>query len=183
MELGKIKIEIEGLSPLLMHHCNPEELEKTPKKRIQTYNMEEIAKRHAYWGNNGKKELIVPALCIYSMILEGAKPFRQNKMSVANIIAGSIKIEPKEISLGTDKYEIDIRPVVIQKDRILQARPRIDKWKLSFEIIYHTEYINPDVLKKILIDSGFRVGLLAYRPQKRGPFGTFKLNKFEVIND
>lgn len=109
------------------------------------------------------------------------KPFRQNRMSVSNLIAGSIKIEPDEIKLGTDKYEIDIRPVVIQKNRVLQARPKIKNWKATFNIIFHKEYIDSDVLKKILIDAGFRVGLLSYRPSKKGPFGTFKINKFEVI--
>ncbi|MBE3095375.1 MAG: hypothetical protein IMZ52_10125 [Actinobacteria bacterium] len=181
MELGKIEVEIEGLSPLLMHHCNPEDLIKTAKKKIQTYDVKEMANKHAYWKNNGKKELCVPSHCIYAMLLEGAKPFRQNRMSVANLIAGSIRVEPEEIGLGTDKYEIDVRPVVIQNNRVLQARPKLKNWKLNFEIIYHKEYISPDVLKKIITDSGFRVGLLSYRPQKKGPFGTFKLNKFEVI--
>ncbi|GAG79448.1 unnamed protein product, partial [marine sediment metagenome] len=72
--------------------------------------------------------------------------------------------------------------VVIQKNRILRARPRLDTWKLNFDIIYHKEYVEPTVLEKIVNEGGFKVGLLDYRPQKRGPYGTFQVTKFEVID-
>jgi len=181
MEMGKIKVEIEGMSALMMHNCDPNDLIKSPKRKTQTYDWKQLANKHAYWKSSGKKELCVPARCVYAMILEGAKPFRQNRMSVANILAGSIRIEPEEIGLGTSKYEIDLRPVVIQKNRVLEARPKLKHWKLCFDIIFHKEYVSSDILEKIIVDCGFRVGLLSYRPMRRGPFGTFKLNKFEVV--
>lgn len=56
MDIGKIEVEIEGMSPLLMNYCNPEDLIKSPKRKTQNYDMEKIANRHAYWSSNGKKD-------------------------------------------------------------------------------------------------------------------------------
>jgi len=181
---GKINVEIEGVSPLLMHNIANADLEKTAKRKIKNYDPKEQCEKAGYWMNNGngKRELCVPARCIYAMLLNSAKPFRMGKSSVASLIAGAIRVEPINVSLGTDKYEIDIQSVVIQKNRILRARPRLDAWKLNFDIIYHKEYVEPTVLKKIVNEGGFKVGLLDYRPQKRGPYGTFQVTKFEVVN-
>lgn len=181
---GKIEVEIEGLSPLLMHNIAGANLEKKTIKTTKKYVPEEEAEKSTYWMKNkdGKKELCVPARCILSMLLTAARPFRQNRMSVSSLLAGAIRIEPINVSLGTDKYEIDNQSVTVQKARIMRSRPRIDKWKLKFDIIYHREYIDPSILEKILDDAGFKVGLLDYRPQRKGPYGTFHVTKFEVIN-
>lgn len=182
-QFGKIEVELEGLSPLLMHNIAGADLEQSAKKKTKTYDMAEEAEKSAYWTSNGKKkQLCVPARCVHAMILNAAKPFRQKNMSVANLLAGAIRIEPFEIPLGVDKYVIDKQTVVVQKARIIRARPRLDKWILKFDIIYHREYVSPAVLKNILVDGGFKVGLLDYRPQKRGPYGTYHVSKFEVIN-
>lgn len=183
-KFGKINVEIEGVSSLLMHNIAGADLEKTAKRKIKTYDPKEECEKAAYWMNNGdgKRELCVPARCIYAMLLNAAKPFRMGKSSVASLIAGAIRVEPIDVSLGTDKYEIDIQSVVIQNNRIRRARPRLDAWKLNFDLIYHKDYVEPTVLEKIVTEGGFKVGLLDYRPQRRGPYGTFQVTKFEVIN-
>jgi len=182
-QFGKIEVELEGLSPLLMHNIEGADLEGKTTTKIKKYDLEEEAEKSAYWtSNGGKKQLCVPARCIHAMLLNAAKPFRQKNMSVANLLAGAIRIEPFEIPLGTDKYVVDKQAVVVQKARIIRARPRLDEWKLKFNIMYHREYVGPDVLERILKDGGFKVGLLDYRPQKKGPYGTYRLSRFKVIN-
>jgi len=86
-----------------------------------------------------------------------------------------------EISLGTDKYKIDTRPVVIVRQRVLKSRARLDEWKASFEIIYSEKLISdPQIIKTVLEEAGQRIGIMDYRPQKGGPHGTFKVIKFEA---
>jgi len=179
---GRINVEIEGLSPLLMHNIENADLEKSTRVKTKKYDAKEDAEKAAYWTNNGsgKRELCVPARCVYAMLLNGGKSFRISGKSLATLMAGVIRVEPQEISLGTDKYEVDKQSVVIQKARIMRARPRLDEWKLNFDIVYHKDYIDPESIHKALESAGFRVGLLDYRPQKRGWYGTFHVTKFEV---
>ena len=94
-----------------------------------------------------------------------------------------IKIEPKDVPILSENgkqvmdYEIDLRTVVVQRQRIVRARPRIDKWKLKFKIIYDPTELHLDMLETIISEAGRRVGLLDYRPQKSGDCGTFDLVK------
>ncbi|MFQ6057150.1 MAG: hypothetical protein ACE5J3_14360, partial [Methanosarcinales archaeon] len=120
------------------------------------------------------------ARCIYGMILKSASYFKVKGRALTPIIAGAISIEPEEIGLGTKKYDIDVRSVVIQRQRILRARPRLNKWKLKFKIIYDETYISSDILRDVIKDGGIKVGLLDFRPANKGSFGKFKIKKWVV---
>ena len=96
--------------------------------------------------------------------------FRNPHISDSEILLLNSKDKP------LTKYEIDLRPVVIQKARIIRARPRLDEWRLKFTIVYNDNIISDtEVLNRILEESGQRIGLLDFRPQKYGDCGTFKI--------
>ncbi len=181
---GKIHVKIKGLTPLLMNKLNPESLKRQSRLKTQEYNIEEDAKNSAYIDEiNGKKQLYIPGYAVYSMIINTAKQYRSRRTSLSSLLAGTIRIEPEKIPLGTDKYEIDVRPVVIQKNRVLKARAKIPNWEAEFDIIYNKRVLTENIvktLKTILEDGGTRMGLLDYRPQHKGWFGTFTVEKFEV---
>lgn len=176
-----INVEITGLRPLLMHNIAGAELEKTARKSMKSYSREEDAEKAAYWKSDGKKkELCVPSRCLYGCIRIASGYFKDKGRSVKPIISGAVRIEPDEMGLGTNKYEIDTQSVVIQRARVLRSRPRIFPWKLKFRMIYNEEYIaKPDLLQQILQEAGVKVGLLDFRPAKGGNFGTFEVTKFE----
>ena len=97
------------------------------------------------------------------------------------------RIEPEEIVIKNSKgkeikdYEIDRQPVVVNRARIIRARPKVAEWVLEFEILYDTRLIEPtEHLKPVLEEAGMRIGLLDNRPQTYGENGTFKVDKFEV---
>ena len=177
-----INVEIEGTTPLLMNKYNIEnQLEQQAGRRIsKQYVPEEEAEKSAYWGSGKKKELIIPANVIYASILNASSFHRINKKSAKTYLAGGMRIEPFEISLGTDKYEIDLRAVVIQRNRVPKARARVDKWKAKFQIVYNDKLIgNSAIIKEVLMEAGERIGIMDFRPQKSGNYGTFKVVKFE----
>jgi len=59
----------------------------------------------------------------------------------------------------------------------------VKDWKLSFEMLYNDQLIaDPEIIKEVLIEAGERVGILDFRPQKLGEFGTFSVTKFKVAN-
>lgn len=178
-----INIEIEGTSPLLMNRYNIEaELERQKGKRVtKTYDNKEEAHKSAYFTKDGKS-LMIPAINIYASLLNASSFHKINRRSAKSILAGSLRVLPEEVSLGTKKYEIDLRPVVIQRARVLKARARLDKWKTSFQIVFNEKLISdPVIIRTVLEEAGLRIGLMDYRPQKSGYYGTFKIKKFQVM--
>ncbi len=174
-----VKIELTGDSPLLMNNPATMMDEQTSTKKTAKYNHKERAEKLAYKDDKGI--LYVPAAAIKGCIIGGASYVKFGKFAAKPMIAGGVHIKPEKVSLGTKKYELDIRTVVIQRARVVKARPMIENWKLNFELEYDESLI-PDPLnqiKPIIEDAGKRIGLLDFRPQKLGSFGRFRVTKWE----
>jgi len=75
------------------------------------------------------------------------------------------------------------RPVVIAatKGRVMRYRPRLDEWKFSCEIEYDETLLTETQLRRIVDDTGSRVGLLDFRPARNGSFGRFVVVSWEAI--
>lgn len=181
--MRKVKVEITGLTPLLMNSPasmleDVEEMVMTTKKR----DPKEEAEKKAYRLPSGN--LYVPSEAIKGSIKNASAYKKFGKYSAKPIIAGSVIIMPNEIDLGIKNYEIDRRTVVVQKkSRIVRCRPRIDKWKLSFEIMYDDQFISNGeaMIKPILEEAGRRVGILDFRPQNGGSFGMFTVTLWKEM--
>jgi len=179
--MRKVKVELKGVTPLLMN--NPQSMiskaQGELKKTTQKYDLEKDAEQLAYKTKTG--ELYVPSSAIKGTMMGGASYKKFGKNSAKPIIAGGVFINPDQVKLGTKKYELDIRTVVIQRQRVVKARPKIEDWKLSFELLYDETLISDGktMIKPILEDAGKRVGLLDFRPQKSGSFGTFEVSKWQ----
>jgi hypothetical protein len=177
-----IIVELEGLTPLLMNNIEHAGI-GSQDTRIQTkkYDTKEEAEKSAYFMMDGnKKVLCVPARCLYGCLRIASSFFKAKGKSMKALVAGSVRLEPLNFSLGTDKYEIDLQSVVVNRARIMRSRARLDKWKFKFKLIYDDNYIaNPEILRDILVETGVKVGLMDFRPNKGGYFGTFRVSKFE----
>lgn len=178
--MKEIEVEIEGITPLLMNSpkamLEPEPEIKQAKKK---YIPEEEAEKVAYRNAQGK--LFVPSTAIKGSMVNAAAYKKAGKYTLRPLIAGGVRIKGFEIILDTQEYEIDARTVVIQRNRVLKWRPRINKWKLKFVLIYNDKLLSPNPIQTCLIEAGERVGILDFRPQKLGEFGMFKVTKFEEI--
>jgi len=188
IEYGEILVRIKGVTPLLMNRISVNSLLKRSNRirdKLEEEDFEKQARESAYIDEiDGKKQLYIPAEAVYRCLLNGAKGKREKstKISLVRLLAGSVRIEPEKIPLGTDKYEIDIRPVVIQKSRVLKARAKVPKWEAEFKIIYNKR-LQPiiDKIKECLEEAGVTYGLLDYRPERGGNFGVFEVIKFEIL--
>ena len=187
MEVGKIHVKICGLPPgLLMNRLDPEDLRQSgPSTRTQ-YNPKDEAKKAAYVTTvDGKEQLYIPSRWIYSNIIKASKSYhpKGRRMSLSSLLAGTIRIEPEEILLGHCNYEIDERPVTIGYAKVLAWRPKIKEWEATFDIIYLKKHVTSEVarvLQEILEDGGIRFGIGDFRPEHKGPFGTFTVEQFEI---
>jgi hypothetical protein len=185
-KFGRVNVTIKGSTPLLMNRLNPESLKAKSRQKLREYDQEKEAEASAYIATiNGKKQLYVPGYAVYSMLIRAAGQYKSRRTSLSGILAGTIRVEPEFIPLGHCNYEVDVRPVVIQRMRVIKARAKIPEWEISFQIVYNKRILTDEIVKTletILDDAGTRMGLLDYRPQHKGWFGTFEVTKFEIVD-
>jgi hypothetical protein len=181
VNMKKIEVEITGTTPLLMNSPKAmleptEATRKTTKKRDQSEEAEKVAYRTA------KGQLFVPNTAIKGTIINAASWKKAGKIALRPLMAAGTRIEPQELILNKQKYEIDLRTVVIQRNRVVKARPKITDWKLAFTIVFNENLIPEDgMIKECLVEAGERVGILDFRPQNLGEFGCFKVTGWKVL--
>jgi len=176
MATKTIKIEITGKSPLLMNQYPMVKIEGFENK-----SKEDQAEVAAY-RDPDTKELYIPAICIQRSLVNSATYSKgKGRASLQKVVAACVMIGPERIPLGTKNYSIDSRPVVIPatKGRIIKHRPRLNDWKCSFDLDYEDTLMKEDQIRKIVDDAGERVGLLDFRPERKGPFGRFMVTKWD----
>lgn len=181
--MKEIKVELSGVTDLLMNSpAGMLEPTKEVRSKLDKYNPKVEAEKVAYKNSNGK--LYVPSTAVKGAMINASSFKKAGKYALRPIIAGGVRVKETELLLNKQSYEIDLRTVVIQRARVVKARPRISDWKLNFSLIYNEDMIsNPDIIKEVLNEAGVRVGLLDFRPQKTGEFGCFKVTKFEVVGN
>jgi len=170
------KVVIVGTRPLLLH--NPAGIGNFPKlRRGEHLPPEEEAKMYLYLDEQGRP--CVPATNIKACIRDAGRNYRVRgrKCTFAAMIRAALMIQPQMVPIiSRDGWKVDIRSVVVQRQRILRARPRFDDWKLEFEIWNSDPTIIPaDMLHKILVDAGRYYGLGDFRPE----FGLFEVKEFK----
>lgn len=180
--MKSIHVQITGETPLLMN--NPaqmmQNISTSIRKKTKERNPLQEATSSAYLLKDGT--LFLPSNAVFAMIIEASKAFRIKNQSLSKMLGGSIRIEPEQISLGTKKFEVDSKRVVIMGSGVIRHRARLFPWMADFVILYDDVWLpgGPDILKEVLVSAGKRVGILDYRPSKKGPYGTFSVSKWEV---
>lgn len=171
-----VKVKIVGIAPLLMNKFKMEKPDETKaKRRDEQYSPETDAENALY--KDEKIGVYAPSTWLEASLRETAKEFKgRGKASLKATILSSVFIEPEKIPLHKKTYdEIDIRPVVIQRNRVAKGRPRFNSWELEFSIKFDEKRVRKDTLKQILDEAGATKGIGDYRPK----FGRFKVEKFE----
>jgi predicted membrane protein len=176
MAIAKRKVTIKGVSPILMHQypmVPVESLEKKPK--------EEQAEISAYRCPD-TKQLYIPGIAIQRAMIAGATFSKgKGRASLQKVVAACVMIDPERVLLGLSAFAIDARPVVIPSTggRVIRYRARLDKWEATFSLEFDDQLLTEAQLKRVLDDTGSRVGLLDFRPERKGPFGRFIVTLFK----
>jgi hypothetical protein len=130
------------------------------------------------------QELYIPGLAIQRCLV-GAATYTKGKgrASLQKQVAACVMITPEYCLLGKKEYLIDSRPVVIPatKGRVMCHRPRLNEWGVSFDVEYDNVLLKESELRKIIDDAGSRVGLLDFRPERKGPFGRFMVTEWIAV--
>ena len=171
MSINTITCKIKGISPLLMNAFPMEPLERGWEK----WNKEKQAAISEY-RNPDTGNLYIPGVAIQRCMINGGSYSKgKGRASLIKPVAACVIVSPERIDLGVKEYLIDSRPVVVPatKGRIIRNRPRLDEWECTFEIEYDEELLSNEQVRQVIDDAGKRVGLLDFRPEKKGPFGRF----------
>ena len=175
--MKRAKVTITGTSPLLMHAFPM----TPPPKPIEKMEPREQAEYAAYRDTEGY--LYLPGVAVQRAIVQGASYVKgKGRGSLQKPIAACVIINEMQIPLGLKDYVIDSRPVVVPatKGRIIRHRPRLDKWAASFSLTFDDSLVTANQLREAVDNTGSRVGLLDFRPEKKGPFGRFIVTEWGV---
>jgi hypothetical protein len=176
--LKTIDVEIEGTSALLMHQFPMLPIEAMEKKSAA-----EQAELSAY-RHPETRELYVPGVNLQRALVAAATYSKgKGRASLQKPVAACVIVSPERIMLGTTEFMIDSRPVVIPatKGRVLRHRARLDAWSLRFNLEFDDTLLTAVELRRVVDDAGTRVGILDFRPEKKGPFGRFMVTKWQAI--
>ena len=138
----------------------------------------ERAERGAYRTDAG--DLYAPSTWFFRSIIEVGGYYKQrgSRKSLKYVLPAAILVPADIIALvdldgkAIRDFEVDARPVVIPatRGRIMAYRPKIE---------VDTTIIDLDMAHQLLEDAGRRQGVGDFRPEKKGPFGRFKIIRWD----
>lgn len=194
LEEKTLEFTIKGRSPLLM--ANPinvmmeaDQAKKVRAKRTKEEEAEILTYRMDATGKEKKGQLAFPAMGVRGSMMRALTGVRVKKLSASTLLGGSIFMKDDGeffpiYGFGMEPlfdYEIDLRRVVIQKQGIIRARPKLAEWVLPCSFKYYPDVLKDlDFIQQAIVEAGLRIGIGDYRPDKKGWFGTFELLSFEV---
>ena len=172
-----VEVTLKGTSALLMHRFPLEPIEAIDKKP-----KEEQAEIAAY-RDPDTTDLYIPGVNVQRSLIAAAIYSKgKGRASLQKPVAACVMVAPERIPLGVSDYTIDSRPVVIPstKGRIVRHRPRLDDWEITFTIEWDETLLTEEQVRRVVDDAGSRVGLLDFRPERKGPFGRSVVVGWEV---
>lgn len=170
MSVKTVSTTIKGISPILMNAypmVQDENISKRP--------MEDQAEYCAY-RDKSTGRLYIPGMNIQRCLVAAATYSKgKGRASLQKPVAACVMVTPEYCDLGVTEYIIDSRRVVIPatKGSVIKHRPRLNDWSVSFNLEYDDDLLTEAQLRRVVDDAGLRVGLLDFRPEKKGPFGRF----------
>ena len=189
----QVAVKVVGVSPLLQHRFPmPDYADMgkggTKSTGAKDYRME--WKQSLYVTDKG--QIYQPSTHFELAMVKAGTNFKvtgKRGKSYKDLVSAAVVIDPEKILFGMDAPEeldtdadkdlyLDMRPVVIQRARIVRLRPAFKPgWTLEFVINVIDDELPSGILQDILTLAGKAVGIGDYRPK----FGRFLVTQFEVL--
>lgn len=190
--MTRIAVEIRGTTPLLIHRFG-EDAEAAPTTRavmVTARDPREEATKAAYIAPDGT--YYFSAFSIPRAMGEAGSNHKQrgSRKSLRFVVPSAVRPTGDTITIlngdgPATAFEVDSRPVTIPatKGRIMRHRPRWNDWGAAFEIELNEALLDQATAHQLLTEAGAGIGIGDFRPEKRGPFGTFRVTRFEAVED
>lgn len=186
-----IEVIIKGTSALLINRFkeNDEVVEAVKKSTKKNYGTPREQAEQTPYRDEACGTLWIPSVWLTGAIRTVASDYKLpgTRKSVKSVSGGAV-LPCEEKLYFTEKYklkdiEVDSRPVVIQRARIMRHRARLESWTLKTTLQIDETIIPTENVHDILSDAGKRAGLGDYRPQRGGPFGRFQVVSWKQIKE
>jgi hypothetical protein len=176
-----MKVVIKGETPLLFNKFTEAEIDTPVKKRAGAVK-EKIVEDKLYLTDD--KKVYTPSTHLVGAIVNAGKQYKiqgKGKSTYAKVVGSTVQIEPFQIVHKIQKWDVFSISAVnpMTRGRMMVKRPKMDEWKLEFNLTYDDEQIPEETMKNILDYAGTNVGIGDWRPDKKGRFGKFIVEKFE----
>lgn len=186
-----IHVTIEGVSPLLCNRFHEEAQAAVSSGtslsiRGSKGTPREQAEPKVYLDSNGKT--VLPGTNLMSAITEAGKFVKAGKTKLtttkSSLVPAGIAVMELELPITPGKWEVDSRAVVIPSTggRIMAHRPRFDAWAVKCTLEVDGAMFGEKLVRELLDLAGSKVGVGDFRPQRKGPFGRFKITSWRVGN-
>lgn len=189
----QVNVKVKGTSVMLQHRFpipSYDEMSSGGTKHTGAKDYTSEWKESLYTTEKG--EIYQPANHFELAMVKAATNFKvigKRGKSYKDLVSANVVIDPERIPFGiiapeqldTDADKplyLDLRPVVIQRARVVRIRPAFKPgWELEFTINVLDDELPANMLQDILVLAGKTVGVGDYRPK----FGRFSVVKFEVV--
>lgn len=154
-----------------------------PVEGIEKKPIAEQAEYGAY-RDPDTRGLYLPGVAVQrGLVAAAAFSKGKGRASLQKVAAACLLVSPERIPLGTETYTVDSRPVVIPatKGRVMRHRPRLDTWRATFYLEWDATLMSQEQVRRVVDDMGTRVGLLEFRPERKGPFGRCVVTSWTVV--
>jgi hypothetical protein len=186
MGLKTLHATLTGIRPLLLHNgqlADPtnehtKALREVTSKRKKTDADHIEIKRLEWLGclyRDEQGQVAVSEDMLLGCVSAGARAAKKGKQAQAALLGAqpffALKYKgPTDLTelFNTGKF-CDYRLVVIDRKRIMRARPRFNQWGLDAELLYDDSLLNRDDVVTALTVAGATVGMGDFRPR----FGRF----------
>lgn len=185
-----ITVEIRGMTALLTNRFTEEaEVRKTTRAAVvMERNPREEATKAAYINKDGT--FYFPTTYILAAMTNAGSNHKMKgtRRTLRFVVPSAVRAVGETVTIlncdGPAKnFEVDARPVVIPatKGRIMRYRPRFEEWGAKFDLTYNEKILTAENIQMLLEEAGRDYGFGDFRPEKRGPYGTFRVVKFTEV--
>jgi hypothetical protein len=201
MNVDKIKVNITGVTPLLLHNgrtANPldpycKKMKSLVSKRSKTdEDHEEIldVQWEAALYFSERIGLYMPSENIFAAISTAARKHKLGQKSGGISLTEALGypiVTANHLSLAdlkADRTNRFYKTVNIQKSKTLSCRPIFNDWKMEFEFEFEKDIVDVNEIMTILMTLNSRVGFGVWRPSspKPGSYGKFIYNNIDYID-
>ena len=186
-----VDVEITGTFALLQHRFGDAQ-EKGLKDTVaramaQDKSPRDIAEAATYRDEEGY--FYLPMAAVLRCVREAGSSHKMKgtRKSVKYVVPAAIRMLEETAAIltldgkKTKLCEVDSRSAVNPhtKGRVMTHRARWNEWKVRFQLKVNVNLLPIDVAHKLLEEGGEAIGVGAFRPEKGGPFGCFRVTKWE----
>lgn len=187
-----VDVKVQGVSPLMQHRFPIPELDEMSKGGTRSTGAKDYTQEWREYFYETKGGMIYqPASHFEACMVKSAVNFKitgKGRKTYKDLFRAAVFVTPDQIShdtavpesLDTDADKplyLDVRPVVIQRSRVVRIRPTFSPgWNLEFQIEVIDDQIAPELVKDVLDLAGKTVGIGDFRPR----FGRFMVTGFDV---